>query len=232
MAEEIVTLRETLGLLQHVDKLYTLGHYTTMVEAHLTDGVSPHQLPSANGHHIEVSPKCRGTYNDCGKKFTWEFAAFVDLIKCDLSVSVSRDEISISATTLDRKYSSTATTEIGNIAVADVLADLAKQIPNRSFKKFEVDCGDRARVGMALKHLDAILKKTKTRLVRLPDEQSYIIIPNHVKVEEIDGPDAADFHFAGTKCYPPIKLPYVSRCQDLGLGCALAIQKRKPRRTK
>ena len=232
MAEETVTLSETLALLQHVDNLYALDHYTTMVEANLTDGVAPHQLPSANGHHIEVSTKCRATCNYCGKKFTWHFDAFVDLVKCDLSVSVSMDEISISATTLDHKYSSTTTVKTGHITVADVLVELATQIPNYNNKKFEVDVMDRAKVVMALKHLEAILKKTKTRLIRLSDANSYIIIPNRVKVEDIDGPFAADFHFADAKCYTPIKLPYINKCQYLGYRCALAIKKRKPRRTK
>jgi len=232
MAEAPITLKETLELLRAV-KPEQMHHYTSLVSQAIRDGELAFQ--DRDGHSIKIESSPRSTFNDNGRKFAWTFEGVVDGRACEVTVTLSYDEATIFAETVEGidcvkgKYSVTST-DVKSLCVKDVLFALAKKLPPISEKRFKVDADKHNEVALAIKNLQDTLKKTSMKLVRKGDK--FYVIPSKVQVKSMDTSAKYDFDFMKTDFYLPVPAGGIADATYLGSIDAFALPKRKAKAVK
>lgn len=232
MAEAPITLKETLELLRAV-KPEQMHHYTSLVSQAIRDGELAFQ--DRNGHSIQIESRPRSTFCHNGRNFAWTFEGVVDGRACEITVTLSYDEATIFAETVEGidcvkgKYSVTST-EAKSLCMKDVLFALAKKLPPLNAKRFQVDADKHDKVVRAIKNLQDTIKNTGTKLVRAADK--FYIIPSKVKVENMDTSAKYDFDFMKPDFYTMVPASGIANATYLGCSDAFALPKRKARAAK
>lgn len=230
--EAPITLKETLELLRAV-KPEQLHHYTRLVSQAIRDGEFAFQ--DRDGHSIRIETSPRSTFNNSGRNFSWTFEGIVDGRACEVTVTLSYDEATIFAETVEGidctkgKYSVTST-EVKSLCVKDVLFALAKKLPPICEKRFDVDADKHNKVALAIKNLQDTLKNTGMKLVHKEDK--FYIIPSKVQVKCMDTPAKYDFDFMRTDFYHPVPADGIANATYLGYSDAFALPKRKAKAAK
>jgi hypothetical protein len=231
-AEAPITLKETLELLRAV-KPEQMYHYTPLVSQAIRDGELAFQ--DRDGHSIQIESRPRSTFNDNGRKFAWTFEGIVDGRACEVTVTLSYDEATIFAETVEGidcvkgKYS-VSSTEVKTLCVKDVLFALAKKLPPIGEKRFKADADKHNKVVLAIKNLQDTLKKTRMTLVRKGDK--FYIIPSKVQVKSMDTAAKYDFDFMKTDFYIPVPADGIANATYLGCTDAFALPKKKAKAAK
>lgn len=227
--EDTMTLEDVLKLLARSEDDF-LEKYTPLVESALTDDY-PSTTIIRGQHRVTVRRKHDGTCHGYGS-YTWRFTAYVDMAEVEISVTVYTGKngipgsykIEVETTKIKRHdpYRAVYDSEkSGECSVIELLFNVAKQMPVKSTKKFEVPEYKRKNVMGALNNLFRTLKETKTRLVRLGDDK-LAIVPKTVITQDTDFQE--DYDFVDIDFYEPVKTPEII---ELGWGTAYAMKKRK-----
>ena len=207
-----MTLEDVLKLLARSEDDF-LEKYTPLVESALTDDY-PSTTIIRGQHRVMVLRKHDGTYHvevsvtvypgKTGRPGSYKIEAETTKIKRhDPYRAVYDSEKS------------------GECSVIELLFNVAKQMPVKSTKKFEVPEYKRKNVMGALNNLFRTLKETKTRLVRLGDDK-LAIVPKTVITQDTDFQE--EYDFVDIDFYEPVKTPEII---ELGWGTAYAMKKRK-----